>query len=94
MHVLTLDEARGERAIRRPYAAVMVEAKRTRGGVILTVVPGSIFIAKADVLVVPLPKRFRVVDPDGNEIEPAYGFAITTETFDPCHGVFDIDLSR
>lgn len=94
MHVLTLDEVRDERALRRPYAAVIVEARRTRGGVVLTVVPGSIFIAKADVLVAPLPKRMRVVDPDGNEIEPARSFAITTETFDPCHAVFDIDLSR
>ena len=94
MHVLTLDEVRAERALQRPYAAVMVEAKRKGGVVVLTVAPGSIFIAKADVLVVPLPKRMRVVDPEGNEIEPARGFAITTETFDPCHGLFDIDLSR
>lgn len=69
----------------RPWAAAQVE----RRGDELVLVPGGVFIAKADTLWLDLPERLNVVGPDGAPVHPSPGrkFFITAETFDPFHAV-------
>lgn len=71
--------------IDKPYAAVKVERK----GKTLKLLPGEVFIAKEDTRYTELPKEYKLLTPDGEEIVPHGKFLISTETLDPFHIVLD-----
>lgn len=71
--------------LQRPYASVICEVKTP----IVTVLAGSIGIAKTDTEFAKLPNEFTVVDSDGNEIQPSGTFYINTETISPYHLIID-----
>jgi len=50
-----------------------------------------IVVLKADALIVPLPEKIRVLDPDGKILKPSRRFYITTESFDPWHLLTDME---
>ncbi len=96
MHFLTAEEARGERAVGKPYACVVVKVSRiTHRGVrrrSLTVCTDrGVSVFRADALVVPLPESVGVVLEDGDVLRPSRTFWVTTETFDPYHLLTDMD---
>ena len=78
----------GVRTLDKPRAFVTVK----RNGNDLVISSGDIGILKTDALLVPLPSYLRVVDANGSVISPSNGkqFLITTESFDPVHGVVEL----
>ena len=92
MHFAASKDRFAERSVRRLHAGARVQV--LKGGKTLQVEADSICIVKADALVMSLPKGVRLVDADGDEILPTWGFWVTTESLDPYHLLLDFDSSR
>jgi hypothetical protein len=97
-HFLSAEEAYGARAMERVYAFAKVRFER--GASVAKsklVLESSLPIIKdASTLVVDLPDRWNVVDPEGHVLKPPKGrkFVVTVESFDPYHGVAEVDDDR
>jgi hypothetical protein len=96
MHFLKRDEAQHNRRASdlvqpwiRGWACATV---KLIDAITLEVQPGEIGVLKADALLVLLPERMKVVDPDGRKIAPSKGrrFHVSTETFNPFHALTEI----
>ncbi len=74
-----------------PRAAVEVRATYAKRKCTLTIVPGSICIAKANTQLVHIPEMITLVGPDGETVTDG-NFYMTTTTIDPFHLV--VDLTR
>ena len=86
MHFLLVKDDWREIVFGRPWAMVAVQLVDKE---VLQIQEGGIGVARGDTKWAQLPARMKVVDLDGKAIKPSKGrfFWVTTETFNPFHGL-------
>lgn len=78
-----------------PHAFVRVRVDAQQSVLLIDVDPARpVIVTGADVSWVELPAEFRVLDPEGKRMKASGAFCVTTETFDPYHGVCDVARDR
>lgn len=89
MHFLGKLARHEQRHLDGPRVAVIVKWTSRRQSA-LVLVGSDVGVAKDGVRIAELPKKIRVLDPDGEPVAASGRFFVTTETVDPYHLLLDI----